>query len=110
MVRFPFRRATFERTLWTVVVWFLFGVFVLRPVGRLSLLPSWGPCGPSAATPQFLFGSPLSLACCLWILGFALVIETSPYRGRARAAVLVKLAAHRASAARSLEPNRLHVF
>src|SRR3989442_13016757 len=33
MVRFPFPRATFESTLWTVVVWFLFGVFVRGPLG-----------------------------------------------------------------------------
>src|SRR2546425_858818 len=35
MVRFPFPRATFERTLWTVVVWFLFGVFVLGPLATV---------------------------------------------------------------------------
>src|SRR3989442_10840719 len=32
MVRFPFRRATLERTLWTVIVWFLFGLIGLRPL------------------------------------------------------------------------------
>src|SRR2546427_728203 len=35
MVRFPFRRATLERTLWTVIVWFLFGLFVLGPLATV---------------------------------------------------------------------------
>src|SRR2546428_13481853 len=35
MVRFPFRRATLERTLWTVIVWFLFGLLVHCPLAAV---------------------------------------------------------------------------
>src|SRR2546427_4428622 len=30
-MRWPFRRTALERTIWTVIVWFLFGLFVLGP-------------------------------------------------------------------------------
>src|SRR5207247_1748966 len=30
-MRWPFRLTTLERTIWTVTVWFLFGLFVVRP-------------------------------------------------------------------------------
>src|SRR6266581_2840667 len=35
MAIWPFRGATFERTVWTVVVWFLFGLFVLGPLATV---------------------------------------------------------------------------
>lgn len=31
-MKWPFRRATLETTIWSVVVWFLFGLFVLGPL------------------------------------------------------------------------------
>ena len=37
MVKWPFRRSTLEKTVWTVVVWFVFGLFVLSRL--ISLLP-----------------------------------------------------------------------
>src|SRR5207247_8557437 len=35
VAKWPFRRPTFERTLWTVLVWFLFGLFVLGPLATV---------------------------------------------------------------------------
>jgi len=32
MVKWPFSRTTLERTVWTILVWLLFGVFVLGPL------------------------------------------------------------------------------
>jgi len=34
-MRWPFRRSTLERTTWTVIVWFLFGLFVLGPLATV---------------------------------------------------------------------------
>src|SRR5437867_6933495 len=34
-MRWPFRRTTLERTIWTVIVWFLFGLFVLGPLATV---------------------------------------------------------------------------
>jgi len=34
-LRWPFRRTTFEKTLWTVIVWFVFGLFVLGPLATV---------------------------------------------------------------------------